>query len=195
MTVVVRLQLRGIMRMIVRLQHVVGMIVLVALFACGMTVAVAVLMSVRVGVRVRVLMIVNRLAMAVLMPVCVSMPMLVLMPVLVLMPRFMAVAHEWISSTCLVLHARNRQFRPRRSFERSFYPALLWRVRGWQTGCNRRLDAGDARRLPKPPPWKRRARSGSLCDGTTSLISTSSCAAAARRILSVCLVPVSLGGS
>jgi hypothetical protein len=109
-TVVVRLQFRGAMRMIMRLQHVVGVIVLVTLFACGMTVAVAVLMSVRVGVRVRMLMIVNRLAMVMLMPVCVSMPMLVLMPVLVLMPGFVATAHESISFACLDLHDRNRQF-------------------------------------------------------------------------------------
>ena len=119
-TVVVRLQLRGAMRMIMRLQLVVGVIVLVALFACGMMMAVAVLMSVRMDVRVRMLMIVNRFAVAMLMPVRMGMPMLVLMPVLV------ATAHEGISFACLDLHDRDRQFRPvpaAPSFERFFYPA------------------------------------------------------------------------
>jgi hypothetical protein len=135
--VVVRLQLHNVMRMIMRLQHVVGVIVLMTLFACGMTMAVAVLMGVRMGVRVRMLMIVNRLAVMMLMPVRVGVPMLVLMPVLVLMPLLVITAHKSISFAWLRLHDRNRQsrwFRPRSLFNRS-----LSKVRGWQAGCNRRL--------------------------------------------------------
>jgi hypothetical protein len=139
----VRLQLRGVMGMIMRLQHVVGVIVLVTLFACGMTVAVAVLMDVRMGVRVRMLMIVNGLAMVMLMPVSVGMPMLVLMPVLVLMPMLVTGAHPSISFACLCLHGRDRRS-GRVPTVRSVSAVLLFdrvlsRVRGWQACCNRRL--------------------------------------------------------
>ena len=107
-----RLQLRRVMRMIMRLQHVVGVIVLVTRFARGMTVAVAVLMDMRMGVGVRVLMIVNGPAVVMLMLVSVGMPMLVLMPVLVLMPMLVASAHESLSFASLRLHGRDRQSCP-----------------------------------------------------------------------------------
>lgn len=107
--VVVRLQLRAIMRMIMRLQRVVGVIVLVPLFTRAMLVPVAMLMGVRVNVRVRMLVIVNDFTVAMLMPVC--MDVLVLVPVLVLMPGFVVTAHEGISFACLDLHDRDRQFR------------------------------------------------------------------------------------
>jgi hypothetical protein len=81
--VVVRPQVSGSMNMIVRLQHVVGVIVLVALLACRVIVAVAVLMRVRMHVCVRMFMAVHLGAVTVLVPVGMGMLMLMVMPVLV----------------------------------------------------------------------------------------------------------------
>ena len=147
--VVVRLELGGAMRMIMRLQHVVGVIVLVTLFACGMTVAVAVLMSVRMDVRVRMLMIVNRFAVAMLMSVCVGMPMLVLMPVFVLMPVLVTSTHESVFLACLTF-ARSRSPILAR-FDRPA-PFEGTRVASRLQPSPRNLPAA---RLPKPSRWKR----------------------------------------
>lgn len=81
--VVVRLQLGRVMGMIVRLQHVVGVIVLVTIFARRVAVAVAVLMRVRMGMCMRMFMAVTLCAMTMFMPVSVRMSVRVLMPVLV----------------------------------------------------------------------------------------------------------------
>jgi hypothetical protein len=80
---VVRPQVSGSMNMIVRLQHVVGVIVLVALLACRVIVDVAVLMRVRMHVRVRMFMAVHLGAVPMLVPVAMGMLMLMVMPVLV----------------------------------------------------------------------------------------------------------------
>jgi hypothetical protein len=96
---VVRLQLRGVMRMIMRLQHVVGVIVFVPLVTCGMTVAVIVLMDMQMRMHVRMLMIVNNFAVTMLMPVCMDVLVLVLMPVLVLMRLIVTRFHESLSFT------------------------------------------------------------------------------------------------
>lgn len=77
------MQLGQFMGMIVRLQHVVGVIVLVPLFACRMVVAMAVLMRVRMNVRMRMLMAVKLGAVTMFMPVGMGVPVRVLMPVLV----------------------------------------------------------------------------------------------------------------
>jgi hypothetical protein len=89
------------MRMIMRLQHVVRVIVFVPLFTRGMTVAVTVLMGMRMRVRVRMLMIVNDCAVAMLMPVCMDVLVLVLMSVLVLMLLIVTGFHKSISFACL----------------------------------------------------------------------------------------------
>jgi hypothetical protein len=125
-----------------RLQHVVGVFVLVPFFARGMTVAVAVLMGVRMGVRVRMLMIVHGFAVLMLMPVCMSMLMIVLMPVLVLMILIVTSFHRFTSFACLPLHDRDRRS-PRIPAVSCVQPVLLLnrvlpRVRRWQAGCNRR---------------------------------------------------------
>lgn len=83
MGMVVWLQLARRMLVIVRLQQVIGVIVLVAVLAGQMIVAVAVLMRMRMNVRMRVLMIVNLGAVTMLMLVGVGVLMVMLMPVLV----------------------------------------------------------------------------------------------------------------
>lgn len=122
MGMVVRLQLAGRVGMIVRLQQVIGMIVLVTVFADRMIMAVAVLVRVRMNVRMRVFMGVSLAAVTVLMPVGMSVLMVMLMPVLV------TASHRCVSPDLLASWA--------------FLPAailkpLSFSVRRWRGGCNR----------------------------------------------------------
>ena len=128
---VVWLQFGGPMGMIVRLQHVIGVIVLVTLFACRMIVAMAVLMRVRMDVRMRMLMAVNLRAMTMLMPVGVGVPMLMLMPVLVIS------SHGSVSFACVRSVAR-----------RSHSQAPL---SSGYAGGGRAATTAARRGLPRPP--------------------------------------------
>jgi hypothetical protein len=140
--VIMRLQFGGRMDMIVRLQHVVGVIVLVTLFACRMIVAVAVLVRVRMDVRMRVLMAVNLCAVTMLMPVGVAVFMLMLMSVLV------TSSHRSVSfALCPPLSVGSRA-------ATSSMDTFPISVRRWRAACNSQAAtaadvAGRAAGLPR----------------------------------------------